>query len=74
VISGDDMQAARDRAILSEEWFLIVEFYWEDKRVSVGPGTEDEMRARIQEWEGLFTRLRLVRVTEDYEGKDVPYS
>jgi hypothetical protein len=31
------------------------------------------MRSRLEEWDGIFTRYKLVKVVEDYEEESAPF-
>ena len=71
--SDEIRQAARKRAGLQGEFYIIIEPAECDGRgVPIGPGTEDDMRARLDDWEGIFTRCKLVKVIEDYEEIGAP--
>lgn len=71
--SDEIRQAARERAGLHEEFYIIIEPAECDGRgVPIGPGTEDDMRARLDEWDGLFKRYKLAKVVEDYEEEVAP--
>jgi hypothetical protein len=71
--SDGAMEAARDRAKLAGEFYIIIEPEPGNGRgTTIGPRSEEDVRMLLEQWEGLFTRVKLLCVVEDYEEQNAP--